>query len=204
MPAPRIGNPDRRAEINAEFPQPEVLGHINADDPTLDPKPQGITTSWTNAEGHTITLTEPPPPWEVQDGYGHSGSDARKFVEVPPNWKLRWINPRLLDSEGWRDWQALQASDARITVKVPTMISPEGYIRRGGSGGDILCWTWQGWYESKVREHIRVTNQQTQNAVDKQAELREEFKRGTYGPNVRLEDAKHPTHTQVDGRTIRD
>lgn len=204
MPAPRIGNPDRRAEINADLREPEVLGHINANDPLIDPSPREVTTSWTNSEGQTITLTEPPPPWEVQDGYGHSSSDARKFVEVPPNWKLRWINPRLLDSEGWRDWQALQASDNRVNVKVPTMVSPEGYIRRGGSGGDILCWTWQGWYESKVREHIRVTNQQTQDAVDKQENLRDEFKRGTYGPNVRLEEARHPTHTQVDGRTIKD
>jgi hypothetical protein len=196
MPTPNIGNPDRKS-------QAEVLGSVSHSNPLIDPKRQGITTQWTNPEGETITLVEPPPPWEVADT-GYALSDARRFVECPPNFKLRWINPRLLDSEGWRDWQALMASDNRVSVKVPTMVSPEGYIRRGGSGGDILCWMWDSWYESKKRQHIVLTNLQTQKAVDTQEQLREEFKRGTYGPNVRLEEAKHPTHTMAEGKSLRD
>lgn len=199
-----MSNRDRRQEINAGFRSPEVLGTIDPNSPLLDAKPQGTTTSWTNPDGHTITLVEPPPPWEVDDGHGYAMSDARKFVDVPPNWKLRWVNPRLLDSEGWRDWQALNATDPRITVKVPTMVTPENYVRRGGPNGDILCWMWAGWYESKIRIQREATKAQTQLAVDTQENLREEFKRGTYGPNVSLTDAKHPTHTQVDGKSIKE
>lgn len=204
MPAPSMGDPSRRAALRDDTPpQVEVLGTIDPTHPLIDPQRHGTTTQWTNADGQTITLTEPPPPWEVADT-GHTLSDARRFVEAPPNFKLRWINPRLLDSEGWRDWQALMASDNRITVKVPTMVSPEGYIRRGGSGGDILCWMWDSWYESKKRQHLRLTDLQTQKAVDQQDTLRDEFKRGTYGPNIRLAEAKHPTHTMAEGKSLTD
>ena len=200
MGTPKIGNPDRRAELNESFPQEQILGTI---DPSLLTGPTPMETTWTREDGTTISLTEPPPPWEVAD-HGYTASDARRFVEVPPNWALRWINPRLLDSEGWRDWQACLASDNRIQCKVPTMVSPEGYIRRGGSTGDILCWMWKGWYESKIQLHRQRTDELTNSAVNKQEELRDEFRRGTYGPNVKFEGGKHPTHTMAEGRSLTD
>ena len=195
---PRIGNPDRYS------PQgPEVLGTLNTESPVLDPTPRDRTVSWTREDGTVIELTEPAPPWETADEK-FTPSDARRFVECPPQWRLHWINPRLLQSEGWRDWQALMASDHRVKVRVESMVSPEGYIRRGGDKGDILCWMWQGHHEvvrRKMREKIEI---QTQSARDKQESLKEEFARGAHGPYLRVESIKHPTHTMGEGRTMRD
>lgn len=200
---PRIGDPDRREAMRESIPDgPEVLGTINSQSFVEQTDPR-TTSVWTMEDGTEISLTEPAPPWEQADAR-FTPSDARRFVECPPQWRLHWINPRLLDSDGWRDWQAVMASDSRVKVRVPSMVTPENYIRRGGSGGDILCWMWQGWYESR-REKLRVrTAEQTQAAVDKQSALKEEFERGTYGPYIRLTDAKHPTHTIGDGRSMRD
>lgn len=191
---------DRAKELAHGMPQPQVLGTI---DPTTLTSPQQKPSEWTSEDGTQFSLTEPPPPWEV--GHAHyTMSDARQFVDVPDNWKLRWINPRLLDSEGWRDWQALSASDPRITVKVRTMVTPENYIRRGGPQGDILCWMWQGWYESKKKQNQKAVYELTASAVDRQQTLKDEFARGTFGPNVKLEDAKHPTHTMAEGKSLKD
>ena len=192
-----IGNPEMYGRPHG----PEILGTIPNDSRTLNPTP--TTSTWTREDGTVVELTEPTPPWETADDK-FTLSDARRFVECPLNWRLHWINPRLLDSEGWRDWQPVMASDQRVTVRVPTMVTPEGYIRRGGPTGDILAWMWQGWYESVRLRTREKTAAQTQTAVDRQALLKEEFARGNYGPYLRVEDAKHPTHTQVEGKSIRD
>ena len=192
---------DRQKELANPLPGPQVLGHISGSDVNRLAAPKETVTTWTNSDGVEITLTEPPPPWEVADNQ-YAASDARRFVEVPPQWELHWINPRLLDSEGWRDWQALMASDHRVKVKVPTMVTPEGYIRRGGSGGDILCWMWKGWYESRRQQLVLRTREQTDSAISKQQGLKEEFKKGTFGPYVHLDEVKHPTHTMVEGKPL--
>ena len=181
--------------INREptAPGAEVLGIVN---PVLtDPTPP--TASW-----GSIDMTEPPPPWETED-QGLALSDARRFVTVPTNWELRWINPKVLNAEGWRYWQPVMASDERVKVKVPTMVSPEGNIRRGHEG-DILAWMYKSWVEARRRAHALETARLTQSAVERQEELKEEFKRGKYGPNIRLEEARHPTHTIGDGRSMTD
>lgn len=201
----RIGNSDmynRREELGQRLPGSEVLGTISNTSPITDPAADR-TSMWTREDGTVVELTEPAPPWEMGDDR-HTASDARRFVEVPPQWRLHWINPRLLDSEGWRDWQAVLATDPRVKVRVPTMVTPENYIRRGGPAGDILAWMWQGWYESVKQKMRAKTAAQTQSAVDKQAQLKEEFARGTYGPYLRVEGTTHPTHTQVEGKSIRD
>lgn len=192
---------DRRKELGDSGPGAQVLGTLSNDAVKNLTSPKGSMTEWTREDGTTVTLTEPPPPWEVSDN-SYSPSDARRFVEVPPNWRLHWVNPRLLDSEGWRDWQAVLASDQRVTVKVPTMVSPEGYIRRGGSGGDILAWMWQGWFESKRQQLIIKTAEQAGKAVNRHDELKEEFASGKF-PHVKLEDAKHPTHTMAEGKSLK-
>jgi hypothetical protein len=194
---PNIGNPDRHEHVG-----PEILGTIPNSSAVTDTERTERTSTWTREDGTVVTLTEPTPPWE-QDGDKFSVSDAQRFVETPPNWHLYWVNPRLLDSEGWRDWQPVMASDQRVNVRVKTMVTPEGYIRRGGPGGDILCWMWQGWYESIKLRTKKQTDAQTQSAVDKMASLKDEFASGKYG-NIRIEGAKHPTHTQAEGRTLRD
>lgn len=180
----------------------EVLGVI-PNSPLTDPTPQGVDTQWEGADGQ-VSVSEPPPPWEIDERGDLLLSDARKFVDVPKNWTLRWINPRLLDQFGWRDWKPVMASDDNVRVKVETMVSPEGNIRRGGFTGDILAWMYTSWVESRRRQLQKATDQLAASSVNRQEELREEFRRGKYGPNIRLEEARHPTHTIGDGRSMRD
>jgi hypothetical protein len=84
------------------------------------------------------------------------------------------------------------------------MVSPEGNIRRGGNTGDILAWMYTSWVESRRRQMQREVDALTDSSVNRQNELREDFARGKYGPNIRLEGAKHPTHTMAEGRSMRD
>lgn len=177
----------------------EVLGVIPSDDPVLNAKPP--TTSWVGPSG-AVDLTEPPPPWE-QGLDAFSVSDARRFVGVPENWELRWINPRLLESEGWRDWQPVMASDPRVTPKVPTMVAPDGNIKRGG---DILAWMYKSWVEARERQWQRDTDRLTASAKDRQDQLKDDFQRGKYGPYLNMDDrdVRHPTHTIADGRSMKD
>lgn len=176
-----------------------VLGSIPNDHKVLDPTPQGTDTQWQGADGQ-VSMAEPPPPWELASNSELSDSDAKRFVDCPANITLRWINPRVLDSEGWRDWQPVMVSDKRFTVHVATMISPEGNIRRGGFSGDILAWMYTAWVESRRKLYDQRTMQQAQTAMDRQKELKEEFARGKYGPNIRLEGATHPRYTTVETR----
>jgi hypothetical protein len=145
-------------------------------------------------------MAEPPPPWELDDHSGLTESDAKRFVNCPANITLRWINPRLLDQFGWRDWQPVMASDPRFTVHVQTMISPEGNIRRGGFTGDILAWMYTSWVESRRRLLQKETARLTQSAVEQQEVLKDEFAKGKYGPNLKLEGAIHPRYTNVETR----
>ena len=177
----------------------EVLGSI---DPTItDPTPQRESTQWESSTGR-VSVVDPPPPWETAES-GYALSDARRFVEVPENIEVRWINPRVLDAEGWRDWQPVMASDDRFTVKVATMVSPDGNIRRGGPTGDILAWMYKSWVLSRRQLYAEQTARLTQNAVDQQEQLRDEFKSGKHGPHLTLEGAQHPRYTLADGRTLK-
>jgi hypothetical protein len=96
------------------------------------------------------------------------------------------------------------ATDNRVTVRVPSMVTPENYVRRGGPGGDILAWMWEGWHEAVRKRTAKKTQALAQSAVDKQHALKEEFARGTYGPHLRVERTEHPQFTQADGRSMRD
>lgn len=183
-------------------PKAEVLGTLNHSLFT-DPTPQGASATWEGPDGK-ISMEEPPPPWEIDEKSGLTLSDARRFVDVPDNWTLRWINPRLLDQFGWRDWQPVLKSDPRVSIRVDTMVSPEGNIRRGGATGDILAWMYTSWVVSRRKLQQQETDKLTRAAVNSQEELREDMRRGKYGPHVRLEEAKHPTHTMVEGRSIKD
>lgn len=201
---PTIGkyNASRREELGQPAPQAEVLGTIKPE--VLDPTPVTPSASWLTEENAQMSLTEPPPPWEVPGNAQYAASDARLFVDVPENWELRWINPRSLDQFGWRYWEPVMASDPRVKVKVRTMVSPGNTIRRGGEGGDILAWMYRSWVESRRQELAQRSAQMKQSSVDKTERLQEEFRRGTYGRNVSLEHAQHPSHTIGEGRSMKD
>ncbi len=197
--SPNIGRKDKVEELLG--PQPQVLGTIK--ESITASQPTQASAAWTHGDGTTIELVEPPPPWELEDK-GQTDSDARRFVDVPQEWALRWINPRLLDSLGWRYWQPVMASDPRVTLKVPSMRDVSNNIRRGGQTGDVLGWMYKSWVDSNWRRRQERTAQMTQSAVDRQESLREEFKRGTFGPFVSMAEARHPTHTMAEGRSMRD
>ena len=162
----------------------EILGDI---------KPKGpAVSSW--EEPHykvEISLDSGPPPWELEGD--KDPSDARNFVEVPSDWVLYWINPKVLERDGWRGWKPVMASDPRVKVKVPAMRSPENQIRRGHMG-DILAYMPRHWYESLKKKTASKTAAQTQASLDKLEQVKDEFARGKY-PNISLESARHPTDT---------
>jgi len=149
-------------------------------------------------------MQEPPPPWEVSGQGERPDSDARKFVTVPDNWVLRWVNPKLLDQFGWRDWEPVMASDPRVKVHVRTMVSVENNIRRGGQTGDILCWMYRSWVESRRRQLKELTDKQTESARNRFQQTREDILRGAYGRGVTLEESRHPSNTIADGREMRE
>jgi hypothetical protein len=181
--------------------QPEVLGIIPQDNKIFDPTPQGPETLYTAEDGTKVDLREEAPPWELEDAE-YAGSDAHRYVDVPQTWTLRWINPRLLESQGWRYWRPVLKSDPRVKVKVEQMVGPDGNVRRGGSIGDILAWMPTNWVISRRKILDEATKSQAQSAVDKQDELREQYRRES--PYIRIEDAKHPRYTGAEGRSMVD
>jgi len=194
--APRFGRADQlnaMAERQGEGPRPEVLGHIPADSPLLSEQPSKPSASWSGPSGQ-IDMEEGPPPWELED-FTYSNSDARRYIDCPTNWTLFWINPRLLESAGWRYWQPVTAGHPQVTVKIKQMHAPDGNIRREGEKGDILCWMYTSWYKSLQARTKQATDRQTQTALDRVSSLKEDFNHGKYGPYVHLDSANHPTHT---------
>ena len=166
----------------------EVLGEIKAKGPAYS----GWDDPETNAR---IELESGPPPWELNGKAKAKG--AREFIECPEDWVLYWVNPKLLEAEGWRGWTPVSPSDTRVKVIVKSMISPENQIRRGHQG-DILAYMPKHWYESVKRKTWERTHDQTQASVDRLAQVRSEFRGGKY-PGVTLESATHPTHTIAQG-----
>lgn len=179
------------------LPSGEVLGVVK--EKILDEKPS--TNAWSN-DDVTVTMTDPPPPWELTGG-DQAVSDARRYVDVPVTWALRWINPKVLDQFGWRYWQPVMKSDPRVKVKVATMVSPEGNIRRGGHTGDILAWMYQSWVDARRASHQRDTERQSKSSIENQQRLKEDFARGKYGPSLALDSVSHPHQTIADGLEMR-
>lgn len=189
---PRIGSPDvyqsknptlsSAAEELLNTPAPKVLG-------TLDPS----------------ALNEaPPPPWEVDPRYAKHDTDARRFVEVPDNWELRWLNPRMVQREGLRDWQAVAGSDPRVNVINKMMIAPDNTIRRGGHEGDFLAWMYRSWVESRNGLKQKEVDKRTGAARDRLESAKEQINRGSYGQYVTVTEAHHPSHTMGEGRSMKD
>ena len=188
---PRIGSAlTSAAEELVNTPEPAFVGTINTE--TLSAR----TPSFDD---------DGPPPWETDPRWGRDNTDARRFVDCPDEWVLRWLNPRLIDQTGFRDWKAVPASHERVTLKVPAMRSPENLIRRGGHGGDILSYMPRSWVDSRRRIKEERARRAVQGSVDRQQQLAEEVNRGSYGPHIRVSgEMKHPTNTTVEGRSLTD
>lgn len=173
------------AEELTQSPQPELLGSIS---------PEALKK---------IT-EEPPPPWETDPRYQLHDTNARRFVQVPDNWELRWLSPRMIRQFGKRDWLAVSASDPRVKVHNDSMIAVDNTLRKGGDDGDLLCWMYKSWVESRGRMKAETVRKRTASARDRQQEVREQINRGSFGRYVSVEKAVHPTHTIGDGRSMTD
>lgn len=181
-------------------PMGEILGTLKPE--ITAPGPQGPSTTYATENGEGVTVAEPPPPWEREE-IGVKLSDARRFIDVPENWELRWINPRFLEADGWRYWKAISPNDPHVKVKVEQMAMPDGTIRRGGPNGDILAWMYKSWVDSARAIQMKKTAAQTQVAVEKFEQTREDFRRGRYGPYVHgFGRSEHPTHTMAEGKSL--
>lgn len=202
---PLIGQ--KRGLPDAESPAGALkdLGTIPAHrvEQILDPSGKGPISAWTSPTGQTVELVEPPPPWELRPDGQRDELDARRYVRAPDNIVFRWVNPRVVDRVGLREWQVVPAAgDPKFTVLERQMIRPDNTIRRGGSDGDMLCWMWRSWVERR-REIMRLTVQrQQQSAVERHHEVRERLAAGAFGPYIKDGGGAHPSHTQLDGRTM--
>ena len=185
MSTPRFGRAQTSAaEELTEAPTAEVLGSID------------LTT--------LVPPTDDRPPWEVDDRFGKHDTDARRYVTVPDEWELRWLNPRLIDQIGMRYWQVISAADPRVTLKVPTLRSPENYIRRGGPGSDILFYMPKAWVESRQRWKAEQSARKMPSGQEKSEAVVEAVNRGEFGRKVGTASITHPTNTIADGKSMRD
>jgi len=193
MGAPRIGRPaspaspglDSATEELLQAPQPETVGTVSADQFTR------------------LLQDVPPPPWETDPSYDRHDSDARKFVDVPDNVTLRWLNPKQVSQSGLRNWQAVPAKgDTRFRLKLRTMAAPDNTIRRGDANGDFLAWMYTAWVESKRRLKQARTDRQTQASTDRMHQTQEAYDSGKFGRYVTSAGGTHPTHTTAEGRTL--
>jgi hypothetical protein len=135
------------------------------------------------------------PPWESDPKWTKDNTNARRYVDVPDEWELRWLNPRQIDHSGFRDWRAVPAGHERIIVKNRSMIAADNTIRKGGHDGMLLAYMPKSWVASRLRLKEEHVERRTQSAVDRQKHLQEQVNRGGFGPNMRVESIKHPTHT---------
>jgi hypothetical protein len=182
-------------------PEPELLGTIPVKN--LDPTPR--PTTWEHEDGTTVTFEEPPPPWEIDPKHVRQSNDARRFVKAPENVEFRWINPKLLDQVGWRDWQPVPArGDTKFKLLNKQLARPDNTVRRGGPDGDILAWMWRSWVISRRKLKRAEVDRRTSSAVERHAEVRERIRRGDFGPYIKDGGGSHPTHTVGDGRTMVD
>ena len=188
-PVPIIGRSatlSSRAEELLELPQPVELGTIS---------PAALSQ-----------LTDaPPPPWETDPRYRLHDTDARRYVTAPDNWSFRWLSEPMIRQEGMRNWEAVSASDPRIKVHNRSSVAPDNTIRKGDHRhGDILCWMWTAWVESRAALKADLVYRRTRSAKERQAAVLDEVNRGSFGRYVKVDSAIHPTHTQGEGRTMAD
>lgn len=200
--SPRIGRSVITSAEEALHAQSQQ-GEIGTLKPEVLNPPQH-TAAWNTPDGNVMEIEDAPPPWESDPSKRRDDTDARSFVKVPENWVLRWVNPRLLEQVGERDWMPVLVSNPKVTPLVSSMVSPEGHIRRGGMRGDLLYWMPRHWWESRQRIKDERNKRLTQRAVDHQQEVKEALRRGPTGRYVSVMETKHPTHTIGDGRSMTD
>lgn len=197
MPAPRLGS--------KVFPSPASTGVSSATEELLH-APAAATLGTISPErlAQVIADTVPPPPWEVDPSYNRHDSDARKFVTVPANVTLRWLNPKIISQSSMRDWQAVPAKgDSRFTLKLKSMAAPDNTIRRGDHNGDFLAWMWTAWVDSRRTLKQQRVERTSAQAATRARQTQDAYRSGKFGRYVTSDgEARTPTGTLVDGRLL--
>lgn len=168
---------------------------------TPQPKPLG-TVKLSNLQK---AMQDDPPPWEQADVKRFRPSDVRRFVDIPDDWEVRWLSPRLVDQYGLRYWRAVPADHEGITLKVPSMHAPDNTIRKANhTNGPFLAYMPKHWVASRQRLKEEEVVKRTAAAMRRVGDTIEQVNRGAYGPFVHVDRFRHPTHTTGDGRTMTD
>ena len=168
--------------------------------PTAAP-PTSDGKVWISPSGETIHLSEVPPWAHARtSGKGRDASDARQFVQVPDNWRLRWRNPKSLDVVGQLGWMPVTTSTPGVKVIVRSMVAPDNTIRRGYNG-DILHFMPEEWWQNRVADKQAIVERISGSARERQHEFIEDANRGKFGRYIRGQDPKIPVATGFDARS---
>ena len=185
-----------------EVPKPELLGII----PTIvTASPTETTSAWTSedvaGQPVPISVTEPPPPWEVDARRDHT--NARNYIQCPQNILLRWANPSLVKQIGLRDWKIVPATGHPwFKLLNSQMQCPDNTVRKGGEGGDFLVWMYESWYAKRKEAREARVDQQTRSSVDRHQQVQEQMDRGAFGPYIKSGGGSHPSRTIADVRPL--
>jgi len=191
--------PEASADTATTPPSGELLGSI---DPTTLDHPSPSFQGWVSDSGETIELEAGPPPWEVNLADPRQNTDARRFFrEIPEEWMLRWMNPKMLQHAGPRWWKPVTTSHPRVKLIATEMRHVDNTVRRGGEGGDILHYMPRHWWESRLRTKAEQVRRATGAALDTMAEATGKATRTGY---MTVDQAVHPTHTHGEGRSMKD
>lgn len=193
---------DFKQEFNEIFkglvpdpPAPPPQGNGNGND--------GLT--WVSPSGETIHLSEAPPWAQYVIGKGRDATDARQFVKVPDNWRLRWRSPKSLDTVGQLGWMPVTASTPGVTPLVRSMVAPDNTIRRGYNG-DILHFMPETWWQNRMAEKQAAAERLSGKAITQQQQFIEDANRGKFGRYIRggmnaTDKGKFPVATGFDARS---
>ena len=151
-----------------------------------------------------LNVNDAPPPWETEAKWARDSTNARRFLDFPDEWEVRWLNPRLVQQFGLRYWQAVPADHEKVALKVPAMHAPDNTVRRFDHNGDFLAFMPKSWVESRERLRKERTTRALGLDRKKAEDTKEAINRGEYGPHIKVDHIRRPTNTQAEGSSMTD
>jgi len=151
-----------------------------------------------------IDPSDEAPPWEIEGKWAKDATNARRFVDFPEEWEVRWLNPRLVNQIGLRYWKAVPADHEGVKIKVPTMRAPDNTVRRFDHNGDFLAYMPKAWIASRDRMKVERVTRALGLDRKKAEDTQESINRGEYGPYVHVDHIRRPSNTQAEGSSMTD
>ena len=151
-----------------------------------------------------VNINDEPPPWEIEGKWAKDSTNARRFLDFPDEWEVRWLNPRLVQQVGLRYWKAVPADHERVTLKMAAMRAPDNTVRRFDHNGDFLAYMPKSWIAS--RDRVKAERAARALGLDrkKSEDTQEAINRGEYGPYVKVDHIRRPSNTQAEGTSMTD